>query len=96
MCPWCFSNKRNEAVFSTASISTSLTLGGNMPTKKKATKKASAKKAAPKAATHNITFALDATQAAAIRRCLAKGTLRVKVSKADLLRGRVKDPWLYD
>jgi hypothetical protein len=68
-----------------------------MPTtKKKATKKAAPKKAASKAAGHKISFSLDATQAAAIRRCLAKGTLRVTVSKADLLRGRVKDPWLYD
>jgi hypothetical protein len=67
-----------------------------MPTKKKATKKAAVKKAAPKAAGHTVSFTLDATQAAAIRRCLAKGTLRVTVSKADLLRGRVRDPWLYD
>ena len=68
-----------------------------MPTsKKKSTKKAPAKAKAAKAAGHKVTFALDATQAAAIRRCLAKGTLRVTVNKADLLRGRVKDPWLYD
>jgi hypothetical protein len=67
-----------------------------MPTKKKATKKATVKKAAPKAAGHTVNFTLGATQAAAIRRCLAKGTLRVTVSKADLLRGRVKDPYLYD
>ena len=67
-----------------------------MPTKKKATKKAAAKKPATKAAGHTVSFTLGATQAAAIRRCLAKGTLRVTVSKADLLRGRVKDPWLYD
>lgn len=68
-----------------------------MPTKKKASKKAAAKKPATKAAAgHTVSFTLDATQAAAIRRCLAKGTLRVTVSKADLLRGRVKDPWLYD
>lgn len=68
-----------------------------MPTtKKKAAKKASSKKSAAKAAGHKVSFSLDATKAAAIRRCLAKGTLRVTVSKADLLRGRVKDPWLYD
>ena len=67
-----------------------------MPTtKKKAAKKASSKKAVgAKAAGHKVTFALDASQAAAIRRCLAKGTLRVTVNKADLLSGRVKDPWL--
>ena len=68
-----------------------------MPTKKKATKKkAAVKKAAPKAAGHTVSFTLDATKAAAIRRCLAKGTLKVTVSKADLLRGRVRDSWIYD
>lgn len=64
---------------------------------KKAAKKTSAKKAATtKAATHKVTFTLDAEKAAAIRRCLAKGTLRVTVNRADLLRGRIRDPWLYD
>jgi hypothetical protein len=66
-----------------------------MPTsKKKASKKAPSK--TTKAAGHKVTFTLDAEKAAAIRRCLAKGTLRVTVNKADLLRGRVRDPWLYD
>ena len=68
-----------------------------MPTsKKKSTKKAPAKAKTTKAASHSVSFTLDAARAAAIRRCLAKGTLRVTVNKADLLRGRVKDPWLYD
>jgi len=65
--------------------------------KKSATKKAGAKKAtAKKAARQQLSFTLDAEKAAAIRRCLAKGTLRVTVSKADLLKGRIRDPWLYD
>ena len=69
---------------------------------KKAAKKASSKKTAAKksatkkAASQNLTFTIDAEKAAAIRRCLAKGTLRVTVNKADLLRGRIRDPWLYD
>ncbi len=64
--------------------------------KKTAAKKAPAKKSATKAARQQLTFTLDAEKAAAIRRCLAKGTLRVTVNKADLLRGRIRDPWLYD
>jgi hypothetical protein len=70
-----------------------------MPTSKKKAAKKGASKAASKstkAADHKVTFTLDAERAAAIRRCLAKGTLRVTVNKADLLRGRVRDPWLYD
>lgn len=73
-----------------------------MPTSKKsASKKASKKTSAKKstkatAAKQKIEFALDPERVAAIKRCLDKGTLRVTVSRADLLRGRVKDPWLYD
>lgn len=70
---------------------------------KKAAKKTSSKKTASKkkaattkAARQQLTFTLDAEKAAAIRRCLAKGTLRVTVNKADLLKGRIRDPWLYD
>ena len=69
-----------------------------MPAKKSASKKA-AKKSSKKtttAAKQKIEFALNAESIAAIKKCLAKGTLRVTVNKADLLRGRVKDPWLYD
>ena len=75
-----------------------------MPTKKRASKKASTKKTSAKKASkkttadvkHKIEFALDPERVAAIQRCLEKGTLRVTVSRADLLRGRVKDPWIYD
>lgn len=74
-----------------------------MPTtKKKASKKskASTKKSAAKkttvAAKHKIEFALNPERVAAIQRCLEKGTLRVTVSRTDLLRGRIRDPWLYD
>lgn len=62
---------------------------------KKASKK-TAKKPAKAAAKHKVEFTLDAERIAAIQRCLDKGTLRVTVNRADLLRGRVKDPWLYD
>lgn len=66
--------------------------------KKKTTKKASTKKASTKKgpASQRIEFALDAERVAAIKRCLAKGTLRVTVNKADLARGRIRGPWLYD
>ena len=72
-----------------------------MPTSKKtASKKAPAKKTSAKKsaapATQKIEFALNAERIAAIKKCLAKGTLRVTVTKTDLLKGRVKDPWLYD
>lgn len=73
-----------------------------MPTSKKsASKKASKKTSAKKstkatAAKQKIEFALNPERVAAIKRCLDKGTLRVTISRADLLRGRVKDPWLYD
>jgi hypothetical protein len=77
--------------------------------KKSSTKKASAKKtaakksAAAKAPTASVSgdrlklnFPLNATKAAAIRRCLAKGTLSVTVSKVNLRGGRIEEPWLYD
>jgi hypothetical protein len=82
-----------------------------MPTSKKkaSTKKSSAKKSASKKSvakkpptaslvgdTLKLKFPLDATKAAAIRRCLAKGTLSVTVNKVDLGAGRIGDAWLYD
>lgn len=63
---------------------------------KASTKKSSAKKSAAVTAKQRLEFTLDAERVAAIQRCLAKGTLRVTVSKADLSRGRIRDPWLYD
>lgn len=67
-----------------------------MPAKKSAKKASSKKSATKQVAKQQLTFTLDADKAAAIRRCLAKGTLKVTVNKADLLRGRIRDPWLYD
>ncbi len=66
---------------------------------KKSSAKTSARSAATKAttaATQKLEFTLDPERVAAIQRCLEKGTLRVTVSRADLTRGRVRDPWLYD
>ena len=63
--------------------------------KASAAKKTSVSKTAA-AAKHKVEFKLDPERIAAIQRCLEKGTLRVTVSRADLLAGRVKDPWLYD
>jgi anti-sigma28 factor (negative regulator of flagellin synthesis) len=68
-----------------------------MPTSKKTSKKKAAKKGAKKAAAMaKLTFPVDAEKAEAIKRCLAKGTLTVTVSKADLGRARVGDPYKYD
>jgi anti-sigma28 factor (negative regulator of flagellin synthesis) len=71
-----------------------------MPTSKKtSTKKAgkkSTKKAALTAAAVKLNFPIDAEKVAAIKRCLAKGNLTVTVSKADLGRARLGDPYKYD
>ena len=72
--------------------------------KKSSTKKAASKKgAAKKSPTSKIvgdnlklSFPLDATKTAAIKRCIAKGTLSVSVSKVDLGAGRIGEPWIYD
>lgn len=75
-----------------------------MPAKKAAAKKASAKKSAKKT-TASATLAgsklslelpLNASRVAAIKRCLAKGTLKVTFSRVDLGKGRLGDPYLYD
>jgi anti-sigma28 factor (negative regulator of flagellin synthesis) len=73
-------------------------------TKKASSKKTAAKKsAAKKSPTASVSgdrlklsFPLDAAKAAAIRRCIAKGTLSVTVSKVNLGGGRIEEPWLYD
>jgi len=70
-----------------------------MPTSKKASKTKASKKKSAKATTAakaKLEFALTPERGAAIKRCLEKGTLRVTVSRADLLKGRIRDPWLYD
>ena len=71
-----------------------------MPTSKKTSTKKAAKKGTKKgaatAARVNLRFPIDAEKAEAIKRCLAKGTLTVTMSKADLSRARVGDPYKYD
>jgi HSP20 family molecular chaperone IbpA len=70
-----------------------------MPTSKKTSKKKAAKKGTKKAAKSgrvSLAFPVDAEKAEAIKRCLAKGTLTVTLSKADLSRARVGDPYKYD
>jgi anti-sigma28 factor (negative regulator of flagellin synthesis) len=62
---------------------------------KASTKKSSKKKAAA-TAKQKLEFTLNPERVAAIQRCLEKGTLRVTVSRADLSKGRIRDPWLYD
>ena len=70
-----------------------------MPTSKKASTKKAAKKGTKKsatAATVRMSFPVDAVKAEAIKRCLAKGTLTVTMSRADLGRARLGDPYKYD
>jgi hypothetical protein len=70
-----------------------------MPTSKKTSKKKAAKKGTKKAvaaAKVRLDLPIDAERIEAIKRCLAKGTLRVTLSKADLGRARLRDPYLYD
>ena len=71
-----------------------------MPTSKKSSKKA-AKKGTKKAAAATsakvrLNLPLDAERVEAIKRCLAKGSLRITVSKADIGRARLGDPYQYD
>ena len=63
--------------------------------KKKAAKKGSTKKAAATGRA-TLNFPVSAEQVEAIKRCLAKGTLTVTLSRADLGRARVGDPYKYD
>lgn len=82
-----------------------------MPAKKRASsKKSSSKKSAVKGGAKGassialqggipkltLNMRLDAAKTAAIQRCLAKGTLKITVSRVDLATGRLADPWLYD
>lgn len=50
---------------------------------------------------HNISkltlnMPVDAKKVAAIQKCIAKGSLRITLSKVDLATGRLGDGWLYD
>ena len=64
--------------------------------KKKAAKKGSTKKAAAATGRATLNFPVSAEQVEAIKRCLTKGTLTVTLSRADLSRARVGDPYKYD
>jgi hypothetical protein len=43
-----------------------------------------------------VDVALDAEKIQAIQKCLAKGTLRISMSKAEAGNDKKTDPWLYD
>jgi hypothetical protein len=65
-----------------------------------AKKKAAAKKASiavrgeiPKV---TLEMPLDDKKVAAIKRCIAKGRLKITLSRVDLAGGRLGDAWLYD
>ena len=50
---------------------------------------------------HNISkltlnLPIDAKKAAAIQRCIAKGNLRITLSKVNLATGRLGAGWIYD
>ncbi|HEU4390015.1 MAG TPA: hypothetical protein VFV34_19595 [Blastocatellia bacterium] len=67
-----------------------------MAAKKKAAKKAakiSLGGAIPKV---TLQMPLDDKKIAAIKRCIAKGTLKITLSRVDLAGGRLGDAWLYD
>jgi anti-sigma28 factor (negative regulator of flagellin synthesis) len=71
-----------------------------MATSKKTSKKKAAKKGAKKSvasrAKVKLNLPIDAERIEAIKRCLAKGTLTVTLSKADIGRARLGDPYQYD
>jgi len=71
-----------------------------MATSKKTSKKKAAKKSAKKSVASRVKVKLnlpvDAAKLEAIHRCLAKGTLTITVSKADIGRLRLGDPYAYD
>jgi anti-sigma28 factor (negative regulator of flagellin synthesis) len=72
-----------------------------MPTSKKYSKKKAAKKGTKKAAAATsakvrLNLPIDDERVEAIKRCLAKGSLRITLSKADIGRARLSDPYLYD
>jgi anti-sigma28 factor (negative regulator of flagellin synthesis) len=43
-----------------------------------------------------LTMPINAKKAAAIKRCIEKGELRITVNKIDLKAGRLGEGWLYD
>ena len=43
-----------------------------------------------------LTMPLDPQRVNAIKRCIAKGELRISVSKVDLATGRIGEGWIYD
>ena len=70
-----------------------------MATSKKSSKKAAkkgAKKSVASRAKVKLNLPIDAEKMEAIKRCLAKGSLTVTMSKADIGRARLGDPYKYD
>ena len=71
-----------------------------MVTSKKTSKKKAAKKGTKKtikpSAKVRIQLPLDAEKIEAIKRCLANRSLTVTMSKADIGKARLGDPYQYD
>jgi hypothetical protein len=44
----------------------------------------------------SLNLPLDEATVAQIQRCIAKGQLSISVSRVDLTRGRLDDPYKYD
>jgi len=43
-----------------------------------------------------LSMPLDAKKIAAIKKCIDKGTLKITVSRVDLVAGRIGEAYLYD
>jgi hypothetical protein len=69
-----------------------------MPSKKATSKKTKAPSIAVEGTIAKLTLnlPLDEAKIAQIQRCIAKGQLSVSVSRVDLARGRLDDPYKYD
>jgi hypothetical protein len=67
-----------------------------MPRKKKASARKATVSAALTIPKLKLRMPLDERKIAAIKRCLAKGNLTLTISRIDLLKGKISDPWLYD
>ena len=44
----------------------------------------------------HINMPLDKQKISAIQRCIAKGNLKITVSKVDFAAGKIGEAWLYD
>jgi len=67
-----------------------------MPSKKEGSSKAPSIAMDGTIAKLRLDFPLDEKKIAEIKRCIAKGTLAITMSRVDLVKGRLGDPYKYD